>query len=93
MTNPNGTLSVGSWRLLSESADRTQLAVNIDIGGGCDHLDYVNIIQSTTSITITPVIRTDFSVGCTTQLTTAGGTIDLPIPQGSRPLVHGTVLP
>jgi hypothetical protein len=80
---------VASWRLISTSPDGTELTLGVALGGTCERLDTVHVQESTSSVTITPIVRTGLADACTDSLSLVQSTVDLANPLGARTLVHG----
>ncbi|MFB2598051.1 hypothetical protein ACEXQE_09690 [Herbiconiux sp. P17] len=91
---PSATTSIrwASWRLLSTSGDGMELTLGVNLGGTCERLDSVQVEESDTSVTITPIVQTGLADACTDSLSLVQSTVDLDAPVGSRMLVHGDEL-
>ena len=81
---------VASWRL--EASSGSILYILIDgPGSGCTTLGYVEVFETTTTVTVTPHVIYDQRPGvvCTADLGMERGTITLASPLGDRALIHG----
>jgi hypothetical protein len=81
---------VASWRL--EGSSGTILHIRIaGPGSGCTTLGYVEVSETTTTVTLTPHVIYDQRPGvvCTANLGSEGGPITLAAPLGDRTLIHG----
>lgn len=83
------TTRVGSWRMLSTSADGMTLTIGVTVGGGCERIDRVDVTESQTTITITPIILMGLADACADSLATVEQSVFLHDPVGERALVHG----
>lgn len=87
--NADDSTRVASWRLLSSSADGSTLSIGVAVGGGCERLDRVDVVESESSVTITPILLTGLAEACADSLTTEDRAVSLQNPLGERTLVHG----
>lgn len=85
-----GKVQEGGWRLLGAKGHDIYLLVII--GSSCDSLDYMRVVESDSSITITPVILHNQPAGviCPLNLRGTQGFVTLAEPLGDRRLIHGT---
>ncbi|MEC5152576.1 hypothetical protein [Cryobacterium sp. GrIS_2_6] len=81
---------VASWRLEGSSGNTLYIVI-VGPGSGCTTLGYVQVSETTTTVTVTPYVIYDQKPGvvCTADLALERGTITLAAPLGDRTLIHG----
>jgi hypothetical protein len=87
--HPTGTMQAGGWRLLGSNGRNIDLFVTV--GGTCDSLNYLRVVESDSTVTITAVILHDQPAGtlCGASLSGRKGFITLAAPIGHRRLIKG----
>ncbi|WP_440709868.1 hypothetical protein [Herbiconiux sp. YIM B11900] len=65
------------------------LTIGVAVGGGCERLDRVDVVESESSVTITPILLTGLAEACADSLTTEDRAVSLQSPLGERTLEHG----
>lgn len=88
-SHPTGTMQAGGWRLLGSNGRNIDLFVTV--GGTCDSLSYLRVVESDSTVTITAVILHDQPAGtlCGASLSGRKGFITLAAPIGHRRLIKG----
>jgi hypothetical protein len=84
---------VTSWRLLSTNADGTELTIAVGMGGTCEKFDHIDVTESDSSVTITPILVTNLAGACADSLMSFEQKVVLQNPVGTRDLIHGLQLP
>jgi hypothetical protein len=91
VTAPSGSIEyAASWRLEGTSGNTLYISIT-GPGSGCTTLGYVQVSETTTTVTVTPQVIFDQrpGEGCTADLKTETGNITLAAPLGDRTLIHG----
>jgi hypothetical protein len=94
VTAPSGSMEyAGSWGLDGTSGNTLYISIT-GPGSGCTTLGYVQVSETTTTVTVTPHVILDQKPGegCTTNLAVERGQITLAAPLGDRTLIHGATI-
>jgi hypothetical protein len=74
---------------MSTSSDGRTLEIGVTVGGGCERLEQVKVVESAVSVTITPILSTGLAEACADSLQIVSRSVPLEAALDGRVLVHG----
>jgi hypothetical protein len=84
-----GSTRWASWELVSTSSDGKTLEIGVTVGGGCERIEDVEVVESAVSVTITPIVSTGLAEACADSLQIVRRSVPLETSVDGRVLVHG----
>jgi hypothetical protein len=83
-----GTDTIGDWRLMDVSADRTKLVIQYAQGGPCATAKGILKAETSTAVALVPLYQNGPATPCNAPLYTPVSTVTLDKPLGDRELLH-----
>lgn len=83
-----GLDTIGDWRLMDISDDRTKLVIQYSQGGPCATAKGILTAETSTAVAVVPLYQNGPATPCNAVLSTPVGTVTLDEPLGDRELLH-----